>query len=830
MTSNPRAGSLAGVTVIDFGHYIAGPGAAMMLADHGADVVKIIQPGVDAGQDGAQAVLNRGKRKIALDLKSPAGISAAIDLIKNADVVIENFRPGVMKRLGLGQDAMSAVNPGLIYLSLPGFSAVDEKFAGMPAWEGVVAASMGQFTDMGLNRVLMGIEASYSPLSLASAYASVIGALSVTLALRARLKTGLGDHIEVPLAAALMEGLVYNSLSIENLPERYKSLRELEIERRRANGLPMNLKYEDLQEFLDPFYRSYKCKDGRPFYVVSEAHATHSIRALQVLGLWDEMKAAGVPVADPYLSTSEWPEGVNCTLKAYPIAEPWAGYLSRRMGERFLTKDSFEWETLFGEAGAPAAAHRTTKEWLHSEHAHMSGLVMPVDDPELGDMLQPCPVAWLESEGGQFPINTFKEHSSQQATFQRDALSPTNHPNNSPTQGAPWLAGITVLDMTNVIAGPTIAGTMTRFGARVIKLDSAKPTFDPWNTVACGLYANLGKESMLVDVKTPAGKEILLQLIRTVDIITINATGLQLESLGLTKRELEEVNERVILCHLDAFGGPKLGPRSNYPGYDDLVQASTGVMERFGGSMDTVEEHAHFGTIDVLAGFCGVFATAMALLQREITGKGDIARTSLAAAGQWLQSRFMYDYEGRPPFNEARGREVKGEGAWYRCYKAADGWFFLAALGLDLATLASSELLAPASKIDPEKLEPWLEILFSTQSVKYWKEHLQELDIAVQPLESMANVRDSSIGNPPALNTVSFHKDSDHPSGRDIVHVAATAVRPSRAELVSLPAAEKYGMSTGSILREFGYSQDQISELLHNGVIAESWSKQYLPD
>ncbi|SET63727.1 dimethylsulfoniopropionate cleavage enzyme DddD [Pseudomonas sp. NFR09] len=829
MTSNATAGSLAGVTVIDFGHYIAGPGAAMMLADHGADVIKITQPGVDTSKDGAQAVLNRGKRKIALDLKSPEGISAAIDLITTADVVIENFRPGVMERLGLGQNAMLAINPGLIYLSLPGFSAVDEEFAGLPAWEGIVAASMGQFTDMGLNRVLMGIEASYSPLSLASAYASVIGALSVTLALRARLKTGLGDHIEVPLAAALMEGLVYNSLSIENLPERYKSLRELEIERRRSNQLPMNLKYEDLQEFLDPFYRSYKCKDGRPFYVVSEAHATHSIRALQVLGLWEEMKAAGVPVADPYLSTSEWPEGVNCTLKAYPIAEPWAGYLSRRMAERFLTKDSFEWETLFGEAGAPAAAHRTTKEWLHSEHAHLSGLVMPVDDSELGDMLQPCPVAWLESEGGEFLINTCKQQSHRNLDSHYD-LSSSSQPEESPIANAPWLSGITVLDMTNVIAGPTIAGTMTRFGARVIKLDSARPTFDPWNTVACGLYANLGKESILVDVKTAAGKEILLQLIRAVDVITINATGLQLESLGLTKQELEEVNERVILCHLDAFGGPKRGPRSNYPGYDDLVQASTGVMERFGGSMDTVEEHAHFGTIDVLAGFCGVFATAMALLQREKTGKGDIARTSLAAAGQWLQSRFMYDYEGRPPFNEARGRDVKGEGAWYRCYKAADGWFFLAALGLDPQSLTSSKLLAPASKIDKDKIEPWLEILFSTQTVEYWKEHLRELDIAVQPLESMANIRDSSIGNSPALNTVCFHKDSDHPSGRDIVHVAATAVRSARARLVSLPAAEKYGMSTGTILRELGYSQDQINELLHNGVVAESWSKQYLPD
>jgi len=828
MSTRTTSGSLAGIKVIDFGHYIAGPGAAMMLADQGADVIKITRPHGAVSLDGADAVLNRGKRKIALDLKSPEGVAAALDLIATADVVIENFRPGVMDRLGLGEKALSEINPRLIYLSLPGFSAGDKQFADIPAWEGVVAASMGQFTDMGLNRVLMGIEASYSPLTLASAYASVIGALSVTLALRARLKTGRGDFIEVPLAAALMEGLVYNSLGIENLPTRYKSLRELEIERRRQNDLPMNLRYQDLQAFLDPFYRSYTCKDGRPFYVVSEAHATHSIRALQVLGLWEEMQAAGVPVADPYLSASEWAEGVNCTLKAYPIAEPWAGYLSRKMAERFLTKDSFEWETLFGDAGAPAAAHRTTHEWLHSEHAQASGLVRVVHDPILGDMLQPCPVAWLESEEGRFSINAMQEQTSAEADVSRSgAAAPSADASSSST---PWLAGITVLDMTNVIAGPTIAGTLTRFGARVIKLDAAQPTFDPWNTVACGLYANLGKESLLVDVKTPEGKAILQQLIRSVDIITINATGQQLDALGLTQTQLEAINPRVILCHLDAFGGPSVGPRSNYPGYDDLVQASTGVMERFGGSMDTVEEHAHFGTIDVLAGFCGAFATAMALLQREKTGKGDIARTSLAAAGQWLQSRFMYDYDRRPPFNEARGREVKGEGAWYRCYRAADGWFFLAGPNLVVNNLMASPLLAAAADIDKEKLEPWLETLFATKPVTFWKACFREFDVAIQPLESLANIRQKSIGSASQDHTVSFHKDSEHPSGRDIVYIAARAVRPQRAELVALAAAEKYGKSTGKILGELGYSPAQIEGLLHKGVVSETWSKQYLPD
>lgn len=828
MSDTKRTGSLVGIKVVDFGHYIAGPGAAMMLADQGAEVIKVMRPGDANVLGGAEAVLNRGKRKVTIDLKTSQGIEQAKALILAADVVVENFRPGVMDRLGLGADAMTGAHPALVYLSLPGFSAVDEHFANVPAWEGVVAASMGQFTDMGLNRVLMGIQASYSPLTLASAYASVIGALSVTLALRARLKSGVGDCIEVPLAAALMEGLVYNSLYIEDLPERYKSLREIEIERRRNEGLPMDLQYQDLQKFLDPFYRSYKCKDGRPFYVVSEAHSDHSIRALKVLGLWEEMQAAGVPVVDPYLPMAEWPEGVRCTLKAYPIAEPWAGYLSRKMAEKFLTKDSFEWEKLFGEAGAPAAAHRTTKEWLHSQHAKEAGLIVNVQDPVYGEMLQPCPPAWLQSEEGRFSLVKAEEQSLEQSGFHSPQLSAATR--STPSLETSWMSDITVLDMTNVIAGPTIAGTFTRFGARVIKVDAARPTFDPWNTVGCGLYANLGKESVLIDVKTTEGKEILRRLIAKVDVITINATGRQLESLGLTREGLEAINPKVVLCHLDAFGGPQKGPRSDYPGYDDLVQASTGVMERFGGSMDTVEEHAHFGTIDVLAGFFGAFATAMALLQREKTGKGDIARTSLAAAGQWLQSRFMFDYSERPPFDEPRGREVKGEGALYRCYKASDCWFFFAAPNLDLRSLESSPLLASLSKLPLETLEKQLEDLFATKPCQFWKLEFLPFGAAVQPLESLVKIREAGVSRSSDKNTVCFIRDNEHPSGRRIEYVASTAVRAHRAIIAQRGAAEKYGSSTQKILAELKYTPEQQQDLLKKGVISETWSKQYLPD
>jgi crotonobetainyl-CoA:carnitine CoA-transferase CaiB-like acyl-CoA transferase len=828
-----RQGPLAEVKVVDFGQYVAGPGAALMLADQGASVIRVERPDGPAMRGPAAAVLNRGKSTVVLDLKQPEGVREARALIEQADVVVENFRPRVMERLGLGPREMMDANPRLVYLSLPGFAQADTDHRDVRAWEGVIAAAMGQFTDMGLNRVLMGIEASYSPLTLASAYAAVFGALSVVLALRARLRHGKGERIEVPLAAALMEGLAYNSLSIARLPQRYLSLREREIARRRALGLPMNLSYEQLQTLLDPFYKSYLCRDGRRIYVVCSSHATHPQRALKLLGLWEEMVRAGLPCFDPYLPQSEWPAGEDCTLRALPLSQPWADRLAGRMAEVFLTRDSFEWERLFGEAGVPAAAHRTTQEWIHSDHPNRSGLMIKVRDSRYGEMRQPGPIAWLPEcpPKGDLPAAPAMRPPLARVTDDDLAAAPT--PGNAIGENAqqPWLKGLTVLDLTNVIAGPTVGGTLARFGARVIKIDSSIPSFDPWTAVLYGIYANRGKESGLADLKSPGGKELLRRLVPLVDVVTINATSTQLERIGLDFEQLRQMNPRVILCHLDAYGGPRVGPRSDYPGYDDLIQASTGIMARFGGSLATVEEHAHVGTIDVLAGLCGTFATSLALWRRERTGRGGLARTSLAAAGQWLQVRFMYDFQGRPEFNEPSGRAATGEGSLYRCYRAADGWLFFAARETNVAALDRLECLRGIATVAAADREAWLSMRFATMSRSAWIEALSSTDIAVQPLEKMSELRDrGSVPHPDYLTrSVAFVRYPVHPSGHEIRHVYPNAVRVQNASVLELGVAEAYGASTRAIAKFAGFTAQMIEASLARGELRERWSEEYLP-
>src|SRR6476646_10394573 len=127
---SPTDRALEGVRVLDVTQVMAGPFCAMQLADFGADVIKVEPPDGDSTRRMAGAVgtesaafnaVNRGKRGIVLDLKSPAGHDAFIRLAKRADVLIENYRPGVMRNLGLDYDTLSAVHPGLIYASISGY-------------------------------------------------------------------------------------------------------------------------------------------------------------------------------------------------------------------------------------------------------------------------------------------------------------------------------------------------------------------------------------------------------------------------------------------------------------------------------------------------------------------------------------------------------------------------------------------------------------------------------------------------------------------------------------------------------------------------------------
>lgn len=818
------------IRVLDFGHYLAGPMVGMMLADMGAEVIRIDPPDGPHWKSPAFGMLSRGKRSLVVDLKSASGLTTVMDLVARSDVTIENFRPGVMDRLGLGPKSLRQTNPGIVSLSLPGFASGDADLRHIPAWEAVIAARTGQFTDMGLNRRLMGIDPSFTPLGLASAYGAAFGAMAVLYALQSRERSG-GGHIEVPLASALLEGLVYNCEQIEDYPDRYKSPRELELERREAMGLPNNLSFSELSEFLDPFYRTYRCADGRGFYVVSCSIATHPRRVLSVLGLDDLLE--GLPDFNAYLDREDWP--ADWSLRSYPVGARDRNRISEAMQDAFLRRPSYEWEEMFGRAKAPATAQRSTEEWLRDPHALASGLVVEVEDPVHGPMRQMGNLAWLADDAGSLT----KQGGPEPDEF-RDSLNavasetPRNHAPQGDGRG--WLEGLKVLDLTNVIAGPTIGSTIARFGASVTLVQPVSPSVDPWNAVVFGLHAQRGKESLLLDLATAKGREVFWRLVSDADVVTINGTDEQRDALGLTEEQLAKTHPRLIVVQLDAFGGPRRGPKSDHLGYDDLAQAATGVMTRFGGGPDTPEEHAHFGTIDVLTGYCACVALGCALERLRRTGKGGIARASLAAAGAMIQAQFMYDFEGRQPFDEPAGRQARGWGPYYRCYQASDGWMFFAAPAEREQALGKIRELADLPTSNEDDLTELLSEEFSQKPINFWAEAFAGGSSTVVPLGSLHETRNAALQlesqDSIDLSRATFRaiRHDRHPMGRWVDLVAPNAVRADNTTITIPGPAPKYGSHTRSVLARLGYDPETIEHLISSGIAAEAWSSKYLPE
>ena len=826
---------LTGVKVIDFGQYIAGPAVAMLLEDLGATVVHIDPPDGPMWDSPANAALMRNKMIVTLDLKSEEGLAQARALCAEADIIVENFRPGKLAALGVDFTEMRTARPELITVSIPGFASNDAERREQRAFESVVAANSGVFTDMGLNRVLMGLNPSFSPLPLSSAYASQIAASATVLALQSRQLSGLGDHIEVPLAVAVMEGLCYNSIKVADMPQRYLTQREIEIERRRVEGLPMNVSYEDLQELLDPFFRSYMCKDGRMFCVVCPSHKHHARRCLEVLGLYDEMVEEGLQEEDDtYKPQAEWE--TDTSLGVYPMPKPWADKIAARMKEVFMTRTSHEWKRMFGRAGIPGAPQRWLQEWINDEYAEASGLMIDVDDPIYGEMTQPGPVVWMEESGEEALAPAPRQWVEFDVALKALRKLRTDIP--EPEEGIDqegWLSGVRVLDMCNVIAGPHAASYLARFGAEVIKLDPATPLYDSWNTVIYGMSQGRGKKSILADIKSEHGRKVFEDLVKSVDVIFWNAPDSQIRRMGLDAESLRKLNPEAIFCKLDCFSGVQRGVRTDYIGYDDLVQATTGIMLRFGGAMDRPEEHAHVGTIDVMCGFGGALAVAASLYQKHRFGRIGRGRTSLSSNSGLLQIPFAYDFRGRGLFDEPSGPEVNGYDPLSRFYSTASGvYILLSAYEADLPRFRAVEGLEDLPNVPAEERAAFLAGAFQSHPATEWIARLRSADIGCALCNNIDELRSENMREPDGSpgterGSYSFSQYADHPSGHEVIQLDPYAVRPERGRVFALPPTEKFGASTRRVLAELGYSDGAIERMLKSGQISESWSGEYLP-
>ena len=199
---------LEGLKVLDFSRVLAGPFAGRMLSDLGAEVVKVEPPEGDssrlwgrmtAGISGYFNMVNAGKRSIAIDLRAPGAQELVLALVKQADVLVENFRPDVMARLGIGYETLAATNPELIMLSISGFGR-DGPESQRPAYAPIVHAELGLIDRVGRQK---GVQLDL-PLSVADTNAGLHGVVALLSAVIMRARTGLGQHIDMAMMDATL--------------------------------------------------------------------------------------------------------------------------------------------------------------------------------------------------------------------------------------------------------------------------------------------------------------------------------------------------------------------------------------------------------------------------------------------------------------------------------------------------------------------------------------------------------------------------------------------------------------------------------------------------
>ncbi|MEU6162884.1 CaiB/BaiF CoA transferase family protein [Streptomyces tanashiensis] len=210
--ASASGGALSGIVVADFGRVLAGPYMTMLLADLGADVIKIERPGSGddtrawgppfaAGEATYFLGVNRNKRSVSLDLTDPEDLATARAIVDRADVLVENFRPGTMEKLGLGYEDVRAGNPGLVYCSVTGFGTAEG--ARLPGYDLLVQAMGGLMSVTGEPDG----QGTKAGVALVDVITGLHAGLGVLAALRHRERTGEGQRVEVSLLTSLLSAL-----------------------------------------------------------------------------------------------------------------------------------------------------------------------------------------------------------------------------------------------------------------------------------------------------------------------------------------------------------------------------------------------------------------------------------------------------------------------------------------------------------------------------------------------------------------------------------------------------------------------------------------------
>ncbi|HET8612822.1 MAG TPA: CoA transferase [Sphingomonas sp.] len=330
-------GPLAGVRVIDCTSVLMGPYATQIMADLGADVIKIespdgdttryLPPGPDPARGGMFLNVNRGKRSLALDLKRLGARAALLKLIEGADLFIHSMRPGAIKRLGLDYEVLRTGNPRLIYANLYGFGR-EGPYRDYPAYDDIVQSASGLVS---LQARLSNGEPTYLATVVADKVAGLTGLYAVLAALYARERTGEGQEVEVPMFETLVSFTMIEHLcgSLFDPPQGPAEYPRVTAAARRP----------------------YRTRDGYiGVMIYNDKHWRSFFRAI------GDPEWARDPI---FASMRSRTENIGTVL--------------HKLAEVIEQRSTAEWIALFREAEVPAMAIATPADLLHDPHLEATG-------------------------------------------------------------------------------------------------------------------------------------------------------------------------------------------------------------------------------------------------------------------------------------------------------------------------------------------------------------------------------------------------------------------------------------------------------------------------
>ncbi|EYS84884.1 acetyl-CoA acetyltransferase [Cupriavidus sp. SK-4] len=344
-----RTGALAGVKVVDITAVFMGPSATQMLGDLGADVIKVEPPTGDStrgiGPCGNEKMgplflgLNRNKRSIVMDLKSPHGREALLRLVADADVLAYNVRPQAMQRLGLDYETLAQINPRLVYVGMFGFSQRG-RYAPQAAFDDLIQAATGlpQAVAMGTGDI-----PRYLPLTIADRSVGLYAFGVICAALYARATTGRGQRVDVPMFETMVPYVMGDHLYGETF-----------VPAKGGFGYP---------RLLSPERRPYRTRDGHVCCLIYHDHHWRAfLRVIGKPGLYD---------TDPRFA--------DITTRTAHITE-----LYGMVSDELARRTTEEWQVLLKEADIPVFPMHTFESLLDDPHLNDIGFFCETDHPAVG--------------------------------------------------------------------------------------------------------------------------------------------------------------------------------------------------------------------------------------------------------------------------------------------------------------------------------------------------------------------------------------------------------------------------------------------------------------